>query len=67
MPLLFVGLALACGVAGLVTLVRGRRNVVQAQRFAGRTALILSVPALIISVVLGLVVWLMVGFSTWCF
>ena len=66
-PLLFVVLALACGVAGTVTLVRGRRRHIPAQRYAGRTALIISVPALLVAIIFAVPPWFAVGFSTWCF
>ena len=66
-PVLFVVLALVCGVAGLVILIRGRRDGIQADRIAGRTALALSAPAVVISLIFAAPAWFAVGFSTWCF
>lgn len=65
-PAAFILLAVACVVAGIVTTVRGRRRQVPLQRQAGVTTLALSVPALALSSALGFLVWVTVGFSTFC-
>ena len=66
-PVLFVMVALTCAVAAAVTVVRGRRRKLPAQRVTGRSALALSLPALAISAVSAVPALLAVGFSTWCF
>jgi hypothetical protein len=66
-PLVFALLALACSVAGTVVLVRGRRHRIHDERIAGRTAVVLSVPAVLVAVIFAVPAWFAVGFSTWCF
>jgi hypothetical protein len=66
-PALFVLLALVCSVAGTVVLVRGRRHRIYDDRVAGRTAVSLSLPAVLVSVIFAVPAWFAVGFSTWCF
>ena len=66
-PVVFIVIGLAATVAGVVTLVGGRRHRAPAQRYAGRTVLALAVPALVISILVSIPVGLAMGFSTYCF
>ena len=66
-PVVFIVIGLAATVAGVVTLVRGRRHHAPAERFAGRTTLTLAVPALVTSVLAAVPALFAVGLSTYCF